>query len=45
MLAKGYAVNGSKTILVDINNDGLLQTKEKSSNATKSLGVEAEILT
>lgn len=45
MIAKGFAINGSKTILVDINEDGLLQTKEGSSNAAKSVGVNAEVHT
>ncbi|CZR64867.1 uncharacterized protein PAC_14766 [Phialocephala subalpina] len=45
MLAKGYAVNGAKTILVDINPESLLETKEQSSSAAKSVERDAKIYT
>lgn len=43
MLSKGFSVNGSKTILVDIDEEGLEKTISQSAQAARSVGVEPNI--
>ncbi|KUI72435.1 Gluconate 5-dehydrogenase [Cytospora mali] len=43
MLSKGFSVNGAKTILVDVNEEGLEKTIAESAEAARSVGVEPNI--
>ena len=45
MLAKGFAVNGSNTILIDINEEQLVTCKKESEEAAQSVGITTSIHT